>query len=107
MLYIEWTHDHYEGNIFVFAPSSVAIRFSINAQVSKHYSAITEWGGVYERLNKLFHILSRKGVVPFITRSSPENAVEGDVITAFLLPCNKLILKPESVMRVFQGYWRA
>ena len=36
MFYNGWTHDHYVGNIFVFAPSGVVIYCVINAPGNMH-----------------------------------------------------------------------
>ena len=42
MFYNGWTHDHYVGNVFVFAPSGVIIACVLNAPGSMHDSVIAD-----------------------------------------------------------------
>lgn len=46
MFYNGWTHDHYVGNVFVFAPNGVIICCAPGAM---HDSTIAEWGKVYAK----------------------------------------------------------
>lgn len=48
MFYNGWTHDHYVGNLFVFAPSGIVIACAYNAPGSMHDSTIADWGRIYE-----------------------------------------------------------
>lgn len=54
MFYNGWKHDHYVGNIFVFAPSGLIFACCINAPGCMHDSKIFDWGGLYDRLEKLY-----------------------------------------------------
>lgn len=54
MFYNGWTHDHYVGNVFVFAPNGVLIACAINAPGAMHDSIIAEWGGIYKKLKEHF-----------------------------------------------------
>lgn len=45
MFFNGWTHDHYVGNVFVFAPSGVIVMCALNAPGAMHDSQIAEWGG--------------------------------------------------------------
>lgn len=50
LLYFGWTHDHYVGNVFVFAPSGLIIACALNAPGSMHDSVIADWSGIYMKL---------------------------------------------------------
>lgn len=43
-------HDHYVGNVFVFAPNGVVIACAINVPGAMHDSIIAEWCGIYGNL---------------------------------------------------------
>lgn len=46
IFYNGWKHDHYVGNVLVFAPSGLIIACAMNAPGSMHDSSVAEWGGV-------------------------------------------------------------
>ena len=48
--YNGWTHDHYIGNIFVFAPNGTVIAAVLNAPGSMHDSCIADFGFLYDKL---------------------------------------------------------
>lgn len=45
-----WKQNYYGGNLFLFAPRSVVIYFSRKYPGSMHQSIISEWEGIYKRL---------------------------------------------------------
>lgn len=50
MFYNGWTHDHYVGNVFVFAPNGCIIACATNAPGAMHDSTIAEWGNIHSKL---------------------------------------------------------
>jgi hypothetical protein len=54
--YNGWLHAHLVGCVFAFAPSSVIIAMSVTC----HDSFIAENGGLYEKLNAIFHSIGGK-----------------------------------------------
>lgn len=59
------THDRYVGKLFDFAPSKVAIAFTVNALGSMHDSCIAEWGSVYDILETIYERMVDRIVVDF------------------------------------------
>ena len=81
MFYNGWNHDHYVGNVFVFAPSGVIIACALNAAGSMHESFITDWGGIYPKLETAYNQCGgrcvvdsalSKGQYPFLIKSSQD-----------------------------------
>lgn len=56
IFYYWFTHDHYVGNVFVFAPNNKIVACAINAPGSMNESMIAKCGGVYETLQKKFDL---------------------------------------------------
>ena len=54
VFYNGWTHGHYVGNVFVFAPDGRIVAMVVNAPGSFHDSTILEYGDLYEKLENLF-----------------------------------------------------
>lgn len=63
MVYKAWTHDQYVWNAFVFAPNRTIIAYTINAPGSIYDSQISDWGGVYDKLNTCFDVYQGRIVV--------------------------------------------
>ena len=61
--YNGWTHGHYVGNVFVFAPDGRIVGMVINAPGSFHDSSILDYGRLYTRLEKLFDCHGVRSVV--------------------------------------------
>lgn len=87
MFYNGWTHDHYVGNVFVFAPSGAIIACAYNAPGSFHDSAIAEWGKIYEKLSTCFEETGgrcvvdsafSKGQYPFLIKSAQDHLSAGN-----------------------------
>ena len=81
MFYNGWTHDHYVGNVFVFAPSGVIIACALNAPGSMHDSVIADWGVIYPKLETVYSQCGGRCVVdsafskrlfPFLIKSSQD-----------------------------------
>jgi DDE superfamily endonuclease len=52
--YNGWTHGHYIGNLFLFAPDGLIIACVINMPGSIHDSTMCDWGKIYNLLNDTF-----------------------------------------------------
>ena len=52
--YNGWTHDHYVGNVLVFAPNGRVIACSLNAPGCLHDSIIADYGDIYTKLAKAY-----------------------------------------------------
>lgn len=75
------THDHYVGNVFVFAPSGVIIPCAVNAPGNMHDSCIAEWGAVYDSMQAMYKSTGGRVVVdsafsrgnyPFLIKSAQD-----------------------------------
>ena len=62
MFYNGWTHSHYVGNVFVFAPDGCIVAMCINAPGSVHDSAIAYLGSLYTKLHGMFQRFNVKCV---------------------------------------------
>lgn len=84
--YNGWTHDHYVGNVLVFAPSGRIIACALNAPGCLHDSTIASYGDIYRKLREAYGRTGGLCVVdsafavarhPFLIKSSntpnPEN----------------------------------
>lgn len=60
-----WHHDHHVGSVLMFAPSGLIIAFDLNEPGCMHYSAIENYGNIYERLVKVFETTGGRCVVDF------------------------------------------
>jgi len=113
IFYNGWTHDHYVGNVFVFAPSGVVIACSFNAPGSMHDSAIAEWGSIYQKLEDVYERTGgtcvvdsafSRGQYPFLIKSSqnlPDTAVSAELHRA--RQATSARQGSEWGMRAFQG----
>lgn len=81
-----WSHDHYVGNIFSFAPSGVIITCAYYAPGSFHDSPIADCGKVYSKLEKFIELNCgccivdysfSTGDYPFLTKSANDHLLEG------------------------------
>lgn len=114
MFYNGWTHDHYVGNVFVFAPNGRIIMCAVNAPGAFHDSTIAEWGGIYEKLGKVYEETEGKCVVdsafcrefhPFVIKSAQDHLGVGQNATEImrLRQATSLRQASEWGMRGFQG----
>lgn len=81
MFYNVWTHDHYVGNVFVFAPSGFVIVCAFNTPGAMHESTIAEWGSIYSKLEHVYNKTGgtfvvdsafSRGYYPFLIKSAQE-----------------------------------
>lgn len=115
MFYNGWTHDHYVGNVFVFAPNGVIIACAINAPGSMHDSIIADWGGIYRKLREYYDTYGvycvvdsafSKGDFPFLIKSSqdPLMSSNGDgSLLAMLKQATSVRQASEWGMRALKG----
>lgn len=114
MYYNGWTHDHYVGNVIVFAPSGLIIACAYNAPGSFHDSLIAEWGNVYEKLEKWYDETGgrcvvdsafAKGTYPFLIKSAQDPLLAGDDVTSVIRFQQATSARQASEwgMRAFQG----
>lgn len=61
--YNGWTHGHYVSSIFLFAPDGTIPACSINAPGCWHDSTVADYGGVYEKMERLYKDFGAKTVV--------------------------------------------
>lgn len=113
MFYNGWKHDHYVGNVLVFAPDGTVIACSLNAPGAMHDSVIANWGKVYDKLEVAFDRTGArcvvdsafsKGYFPFLIKSSqdmPTTSNFGDIIRA--RQATSARQASEWGMRAFQG----
>ena len=87
MFYNGWTHDHYVGNVLVFAPNETICAAAINAPGAMHDSQIADWGNVYGKLEDVFVRFGgrcivdsafAKGDYPFLIKSSQDMPITSD-----------------------------
>jgi len=52
--YNGWTHGHYVSAVIVFCPDGTIPIVAYNVPGSVHDSMIAEWGGVYDKLEKVY-----------------------------------------------------
>lgn len=114
MFYNGWTHDHYVGNVFVFAPNGCIIASAINAPDAMHDSTIAEWGKVYQKLEEVHTLYAgrcvadsafSKGNYPFLIKSVQDHLVAADDIAQVtaLRQATSVRQGAEWGMRAFQG----
>lgn len=86
MFYNGWTHDHYFGNVLVFATSGVVIKCVIIAPGSMKNYLIAEWGDLYKKLEVAHKETGgqivvdsefSKGDYPFLIKSEKEDRATG------------------------------
>lgn len=61
--YDGWTHSHYVGNVFVFAPNGHMIACTLNAPVCMHKSTIASYGDIYGKLEEIYNSTGGKCAV--------------------------------------------
>lgn len=113
MFYNGWTHDHYVGNVFVFAPNGCVINCVINAPGNMHDSCIADWGDMYDKLEAEFQRSGGRVVVdsafargsyPFLIKSAQDDrGTEGAFEHIQCRQATSLRQASEWGMRAFQG----
>lgn len=113
MFYNGWTHDHYVGNVFAFAPSGLIIACTVNCPGTMHDSQICDFGGLYDRLGEYFERYGGRIVVdsafcrgdfPYLIKSAQdESAANGLEEVVTLRQATALRQAAEWGMRAFQG----
>lgn len=114
MFYNGWTHDHYVGNIFVFAPSGVIIACAYNAPGCFHDSQVAECGKVYAKLETCFGATGgccvvdsafSRGDYPFLIKSSQDPLMAGSNASGVIKFRQATSARQASEwgMRAFQG----
>ena len=61
--YNGWTHNNYASNVFIFAPNGTILDMVINGPGSMHDSTLALYGGIYDRLEKMYNDYDVKAVV--------------------------------------------
>ena len=61
--YNGWLHDHFVNAVFVFVPSGTIVACTVNAPGSWHDSFIALNGGLYDKLDEVFHSTGGRCVV--------------------------------------------
>ncbi|PXF45044.1 hypothetical protein BWQ96_05185 [Gracilariopsis chorda] len=113
MFYNGWTHDHYVGNVFVFAPNGTIIACVPNAPGSMHDSVIADLGKLYNKFGAqyaehggLCELDSAfcKRYHPFLLKSAQNetNVTDPDDFIR-LSQANSVRQASELGMRAFQG----
>jgi hypothetical protein len=83
--YNGWQHSHFVSCVFVFAPDGTIPAAVLNAPGSWHDSSIADFGGLYRKLEILFHQYGAKTVIdsafsrgnyPFLIKSSSEEKAQ-------------------------------
>lgn len=87
MFYNGWTHDHYVSAVLVFTPDGTIPIAVYNVPGDFHDSTIADWGGIYEKLAKVWDdshgrccvdsAFSKKRY-PFLIKSSQSDPVSDD-----------------------------
>jgi hypothetical protein len=105
-------HSHFVGYIFVFAPSRVIVRCTVNAPGSWHDSYIAESGGLYETLRDVYatrggiavidSALSKKRC-PFLIKSGKMKVGETPAARKLRQQATSLWQSAEWGMRAIQG----
>ena len=115
MFYNGWKHDHYVGNVIVFAPNGLFITCALNAPGAMHDSSIADWGGVYRKLETIFNACGgrcvvdsafAKGQFPFLIKSSQDYLGQSDgdpVVLTRLRYATSMRQTSEWGMRALQG----
>ena len=91
--YNGWTHGHYVTNILCFTPDGTIPLACVNVPGCIHDSTVSEWGGIYKRLESVYERNGGKITVDsafckkrhdFLIKSSqtPPNDAEGIIINA-------------------------
>jgi hypothetical protein len=65
IFYNGWKHDHYVGNVLVFVPDGTIAARALNAPGSLHESQISEWGGIYQKLQAAYELYEARCVVDY------------------------------------------
>ncbi|CDF36841.1 unnamed protein product [Chondrus crispus] len=87
MFYNGWTHDHYVGNVFVFAPNGTIKACAVNAPGAMHDSTIADWGNIYKKLQDVYDRTGGRCVVdsafskgnhPFLIKSSQDYLINAE-----------------------------
>jgi len=68
--YNSWTHGHYVSAVIVFCPDGTIPIVAYNCPGSVHDSMVAEWGGVYDKLEKVYDRYGGK-CTPLIPRLAP------------------------------------
>ena len=63
MFYNGWTHGHYVGSVFCFAPDGTIPIAMYNVPGCVHDSEIAVWGGVYEKLKVVYELTGARCTV--------------------------------------------
>lgn len=87
MYYNGWTHGHYVTNVLVFSPDGIVRACALNAPGALHDSTVSEYGGVYEKLEQVYERCGGKVLVDsafsrgnyeFLIKSSQTHLVDAD-----------------------------
>lgn len=113
IFYNAWTHEHYVGNVFMFAPSGVTIACTVSALENMHDLCIVEWSTVYDNLKALYNNTGGRVVVnsafapgsyAFLIESVQDEQGEEDAHDLIQIQqANALRQASEKGMRGFQG----
>jgi hypothetical protein len=77
--YNGWLHDHFVNAVFVFVPSGTIVACTLHEPGSWHDSFIAQNGGLYDKLDEVFHSTGGRCVVdtafsqvrcPYLVKSS-------------------------------------
>ena len=82
--YNGWTHDHYETNIFGFAPSGTIVVATTNVPGCVHDSTVCEWGNIYKKLGKVYE---RTGAMVTVDSAFCRKNHEYLIKSSNTLPC--------------------
>lgn len=70
-----WTHDHYISNLFLFSPDGKIRACYCNAPGAMHDSTLAKWGGIYDKIDKLYRARGAKVVVDSAFSSEQRDSV--------------------------------
>lgn len=113
MFYNGWKCDHYVNSVLVFVPSGLIVAAVLNGPGTMHDSLLSEWGGIYEKLES-FHAKCGgtivvdsafdKGSYPFLIKSAQdETRAEGSEEINLIRQATSMRQASEWGMRMFQG----
>jgi hypothetical protein len=110
--YNGWLLSHFVGCIFVFAPSGVIVRCTVNAPRSWHDTYTAENGGLHETLRNVYSTTGGIAVVdsafskkrcPFLIKSGKAKIGETPAIRTLRIHATSLQQSAEWGMRAIQG----
>ena len=113
MFYNGWKSDHYVSCIMVFVPSGVIVAAMLNAPGCMHDSQISEYGGLYEKLERfqektggtiVVDSAFDRGRYPFLVKSAQdETSAETPEEVNTIRQATSFRQSAEWGMRMFQG----